>query len=80
MAFLLQVGFLAMLALYLGITAIGALRSGEITVYVRYNRDRRVWRRRQPAAYWIAVGGYLLFAVACAFGIVFRIYLAATAS
>jgi len=80
MAFLLQVGFLAVAALYLGITAFGALRSGVITVYVRYNRDRRVSRRVRPAAYWIAVGGYLLFAAAAALGIVLRIYLAATSS
>lgn len=63
----------AALGLYFGWSALGALRSGEITLYVRYNRDRHFSRRVNPAAYWIVVSLYLMFGAVAAAGIVMRI-------
>jgi len=41
--------------LYFGWAALGTLRSGEVSLYVRANRDIRFSRRANPAGYWIAV-------------------------
>jgi hypothetical protein len=71
-AFLIQTVFLAAGAAYFGWTAAGALRSGEITVYVRANRDRYFSRRTNPAGYWIAVSWYLLLTTVAAAGVVIR--------
>jgi hypothetical protein len=49
-AFLIQIVFLAAGAAYFSWTAAGALRSGEISVYVRANRDRYFSRRANPPA------------------------------
>jgi hypothetical protein len=45
---LIQIAFLAAGAAYFGWTATGALRSGEISVYVRASWDRRFSRRANP--------------------------------
>jgi hypothetical protein len=50
----------------------GAPRSGEVSPYVRANRDRRFSRRANPAAYWIVVCWYLVLAMVCASGVVLR--------
>jgi hypothetical protein len=71
-AFLIQSVFLAAGAAYFGWTAAGALRSGEISVYVRANRDRQFSRRANPAGHWIAVSWYLLLATVAAAGVVIR--------
>ena len=47
--FLIQIVLLAGGAVYFGWTAAGALRSGEISVYVRANRGRQFSRRANPA-------------------------------
>ena len=69
-AFLIQIVFLAAGAAYFGWTS--ALHSGEISVYVRANRDRYFSRRANPAGYWIAVSWYLLLATVAAAGLVVR--------
>ena len=56
-------------ACYFGWSALGALRSGEVSLYVRANRDRRF---SNPAGYWIVVCWYLVLAMVCASGIVLR--------
>ena len=71
-AFLIQIVFLAAGTAYFGWTAAGALRSGEISVYVRANRDRYFSRRANPAGYWIAVSWYLVLATVAAAGLVVR--------
>jgi hypothetical protein len=71
-AYLIQIVFLAAGAAYFGWTAAGALRSGEISVYVRANRDRHFSRRANPAGYWIAVSWYLLLAMVATAGVVIR--------
>jgi hypothetical protein len=71
-AFLIQIVCLAAGAAYFSWTAAGALRSGEISVYVRANRDRYFSRRANPAGYWIAVSWYLLLATVAAAGLVVR--------
>jgi hypothetical protein len=68
----IQIVLLAAGAAYFGWTAAGALRSGEISVYVRANRDRHLSRRANPAGYWIAVSWYLLLAMVAAAGVVIR--------
>jgi hypothetical protein len=52
---LIQIAFLAAGAAYFGWTAVVALRSGEISVYVHANRDRHFSRRASRGGYWIAV-------------------------
>jgi hypothetical protein len=59
-------------ACYFGWSALGALRSGEVSLYVRANRDRRFSRGANPAGYWIVVCWYLVLAMVCASGIVLR--------
>jgi hypothetical protein len=70
--FLIQIAFLAAGAAYFGWTAAGALRSGEISLYVRASRDRHFSRSASPGGYWIAVSWYLLLAMVAAAGIVIR--------
>lgn len=70
--FLIQIAFLAAGAAYFGWTAVVALRSGEISVYVRANRDRYFSRRANPGGYWIAVSWYLVLAMVAPAGIVIR--------
>jgi len=41
--------------LYFGWAALGTLRSGEVSLYMRANRDIRFSRKANPAGYWIAV-------------------------
>jgi len=53
--FLIQIVLLAGGAVYFGWTAAGALRSGEISVYVRANRARQFSRRANLADRWTAV-------------------------
>jgi hypothetical protein len=57
-------------AIYFGWLILGALRSGRITLYVRYNRDRNFSRRTNPAAYWIVVCLYIVFAAVSVSGVV----------
>jgi hypothetical protein len=61
--FLIQIAFLAAGAAYFGWTAVVALRSGEISVYVHANRDRHFSRRASPGGYWIAVSWSLVLAM-----------------
>jgi len=42
--------------------ALGALRSGKVALYIRYNRDRHFLRATNPSAFWTVVFAYLLFA------------------
>jgi hypothetical protein len=77
---LIQIAFLAALALYCGWSAADALRSGRVSLYVRYNRDRHFSRRANPAGYWTVVGLYLMFAAAGISGVFLRFYLATTSS
>ena len=63
-------------ACYFGWSALGALRSGEVSLYVRANRDRRFSRRANPAGYWIVVCWYLVLATVCASGVVFALLVA----
>ncbi len=60
------------LGVYAGWLALRALRSGEVTLHVRYNRDRRFSRRANPVGYWTVVCWYLLLAAVTASGIVVR--------
>jgi hypothetical protein len=41
-------------ACYFGWSALAALRSGDVTLYVRGGRHRYFSRRANPAAYWLA--------------------------
>jgi hypothetical protein len=59
-------------ACYFGWSALGALRSGDVSLYVRANRDRRFSRRAKPAGYWLVVCWYLALATVCASGVVLR--------
>jgi len=52
---LIQIALLVAVAVYFWWLALGALRSGRISLYVRYNRDRDFSRRANPAGYWIVV-------------------------
>jgi hypothetical protein len=72
MSALLIVAALVAAACYLGCSALAALRSGEITLYVRASRDRHFSRRANPAA-WLVVACHLVLATACAAGIVIRV-------
>jgi hypothetical protein len=72
MSGLLIVAALVAAACYFGWSALAALRSGEITLYVRASRDRYFSRRANPAAYWLVVAWYLVLATVCAAGIVIR--------
>ena len=57
---------------YFGWSALAALRSSEVTLYVRGGRRRYFSRRANPAAYWLVVSWYLLLAAVCAAGLVIR--------
>jgi hypothetical protein len=59
-------------ACYFGWSALAALRSGDVTLYVRGGRHRYFSRRANPAAYWLVVCWYLVVAVVCAAGLVIR--------
>jgi hypothetical protein len=61
-------------ACYFGWSALQALRSGDITLYVRASRQRYFSRRPNPAAYWVAVCRYLAFAAVGAAGLVIRAF------
>jgi hypothetical protein len=67
---LVQIVLLAAGPAYFGWTAAGALRSGEISVYVRANRDRHFSRRANPAGYWTAVSWCLLLGMVAVAGLV----------
>jgi hypothetical protein len=66
----LRLAALAAVALYFGWLALGARRSGGVSLYVRYNRDRYFTRRANPGGYWTVVGRYLVLAAVAASGLV----------
>jgi hypothetical protein len=72
MSTVLIVAALVAAAYYFGWSALMALRSGEVTVYVRASRHRHFSRRANPTAYWLVVSWYLLLAAVCAAGVVIR--------
>jgi hypothetical protein len=61
------------LGLYLGWQSLVALRTGEITLYQRFNRSMRFSRESNPAAFWLTAGLYLLFAAVAVFGLMLRL-------
>lgn len=61
------------LGLGLGRQALVALRTGAITLYVRFNARRQFSKDTNPAAFWIIVGWYLLLATIAIFGLLLRL-------
>jgi hypothetical protein len=72
MASYLILAALVAAAFYFGSSALGALHSGEVSLYVRANRDVRSSRKAKPAGYWIVVCWYLVLAMVGALGVVIR--------
>jgi len=66
---LIQIALLVGAAVYFGWLALRALRSGRISLFVRYNRDRDFSRRSNPAGYWIVLCWYLALAAVSASGV-----------
>ena len=64
-------GGLIMLGLGIGAgwRALGALRSGKVTLYQRFSRDRHFLQATNPSAFWIVVCAYLIFAAFAVVGI-----------
>jgi hypothetical protein len=60
--FFFYIVLLIVVTLYFGSSALGALRSGNVTLFVSYNGDRHLSRRANPAVYWTVVCWYLLLA------------------
>jgi hypothetical protein len=53
-------------------SALAALRSGGVTLYVRGGWHRYFSRRANPAVYWLVVSWYVVLAAVCAAGLVIR--------